>query len=188
MKHTKIELNEVEYAKLYSIIEDPASGKELRKRCQILLALDSNHEKVPTYVQIQREYDVSKKTIANVKKAMLTGGIDNAINRKKREYREKLHEEMKNEILKLVDSRAYTPRGTWSVRALTQVINQLYFDNTVSRETIRHFLRQNGIDLKEEHSDDTVDSDTTSPVSQYGSFTFGYSNDDDELADLNDIK
>lgn len=148
MKHYRIELSESEYSKLHDIISDEATGSELRKRCQILLALDTMHGSVMSYKQIMTKFAVGNKTIANVKKAFIAGNGINTIYRKKREFDYKLTEQMKKRILILVNSRAYTNSGKWSLKTLTDRVNELFPNDTVSRETIRKFLKNKGISLR----------------------------------------
>ena len=100
-----------------------------------------------TYEQICQAFEVSAVTVANTRKAYLTGGLEAALERKKpdRVYRRRLDGEGEAHLIALACSEAPTGYARWTLRLLRDRLVKLGHVDHISHETIRTTLKKTNL-------------------------------------------
>lgn len=112
------------------------------KRAQILLKSDQRVNW--SYVQVANAFDVSRVTIATVRKTFVEQGLDAALQRKKpaRDYAHVLDGEGEAHLIALACSEPPSGRTQWSLRLLRERLIQSRHADAISHETIRRVLKK----------------------------------------------
>ena len=153
MKHSSISLTDDEVALLHKKIDEIATPDEIRNRCRVLLCLDVAHEPVLSYADIEKELNVSHKTISNVKKYYKEGGIDYILHRKKRDsgaaaaHFADLPDYVVNALHNYLSKPSEKDNGRWSLRLLTKAVNDRFPNNPVSRRKITEYIKEHRADF-----------------------------------------
>lgn len=153
MKHVTVRLNDAEVAKLQEIANTFKTSEELRKRCQVLLALDANHGDITPYEIIEQKYNISHRTIAYVKRDYREGGVEKVLERKKRVVsvpysKEPFPSDVADKIDQLIQTSALTRSGNWSERHLKERLDECESITRVGIPRIHAYLIEKHIDLK----------------------------------------
>ena len=117
------------------------------KRAQILLKSDVDGNW--SYERIMGAFNVSAVTIAAVRKAFVSQGLEVALQRKKpdREYEHALDGEGEAHLIALACSEPPTGRKHWSLRLLQDRFVKLGHVDGISYETIRRVLKKTNSSL-----------------------------------------
>ena len=134
-----------ERQKLESLINKGRIASYKRKHAQILLKSDiSELGKCWTDSKISEAFDITTRTIENVRKRFVMNGLDAAINRAKSIYVRpcKINGEQEAHLLALTCGEAPDGHCRWSLRLLADKMVELEYIDTVSHETIRQTLKK----------------------------------------------
>ncbi len=138
----KLTIEEQEYLK--EIIKKQEGSSEKIKRAQILLKTDESI-KGWTDEKIAEAFYCTKKTVENVRTKYAKGGIEEALNRKKREtppVAKKIDGEQEAKIIAIRLGEPPEGFSKWSLRLLKNRVIELGIIETVSIETIRTTLKK----------------------------------------------
>jgi len=121
-KKYTIFLSDDEVQILHSKIKSKKSSKNLRNRCQILLALDEAHGKHLTLAQCAKSIGVCKATVSNTIKDYVDAGFDQAItynrNANSDNARRKLVRRAEAKIIQIACGPVLEGHARWTVRLL----------------------------------------------------------------------
>jgi len=119
-------------------------------RAKILLSLDVNSDKPMTTQQAADEYKTSRQTVAMTKKEYLTGGLEQAIYRKKREtppVPSKITGDIEARIIQLACSAAPEGYVRWTLRLLTDKAIELKIIDSIANSTVHGILKKTNLSL-----------------------------------------
>ena len=125
---------------LTKIIKSGRHGASEISHAQILLALDESQGQRYTLQQVAEQTHTSVATVATVSNRFLTGGIERAIQRKKREtppVAPKFTGEVEARIVKLACSKAPQGRSRWTLQLLADEAVRLNIVDSASDNGIR---------------------------------------------------
>jgi len=145
-----IKLNEAEREQLRQLVTSGTSKARKIRRVQVLLKSDSS-EGGPnwSYQKISEAYNVSERTIADVRQAYFESGLEVAINRKRprRVYVHRLDGEAEAHLIALACGDPPAGHERWSLRLLQSQMIQLKYVENVSHETLRTTLKKMNLSL-----------------------------------------
>ena len=140
-----VKLSEVERAALHTLIgQGVAHASELTHARILLKANQGEGGPGWTDAAIATALEVNPSTVARVRQAYVSDGLEAALHRKPstREYRRKLDGEQEAHLVALTCSTPPEGRKRWTLRLLADRLVQLEVVETVSHETVRQTLKQ----------------------------------------------
>lgn len=144
-KRYVVQLTEAERAGLHTLIGGGTAPARTLTHARILLKANRG-EAGPgwTDAAIAAALEVGHATVARVRQAYVTGGLEAALARKapEREYRRKLDGEQEAHLIAVACSAPPAGRQRWSLRLLAERVVALEIVDTVSHETVRQTLKQ----------------------------------------------
>lgn len=126
------------------IAEGRTQGYRIR-HAQILLALDEIAENAEwTDKRIAKAYGATEKTIGNLRRRFVEGGLASALERQKREAppKIKIDGEVEAKIVALTCSDAPEGRSQWTLRLLANKVVELGIMESVSHTAIADCLKK----------------------------------------------
>jgi transposase len=140
-----VSLSEAERARLHTLIGRGTAAAQMLTHARILLKANRG-EAGPgwTDAAIADALEVGRATVARVRQAYVTAGLDAALTRKApaREYRRKLDGEQEAHLVALACGAPPAGRKRWSLRLLAGRLVALEVVDAVSHETVRQTLKQ----------------------------------------------
>lgn len=145
MKKYIVRLSTEERKELEELVGKGKVAAHKRKHAQILLKADVGEEG-PGWIdsRISAAFDVTTKTVENVRKRLVEKGLETAINRAKRsgEKKTKLNGEDEAHLVALTCSEPPSGNTRWSLRLLADQMVELKYVDTISHETVRQTLKK----------------------------------------------
>ena len=142
-----VKLSEAERAELRTLLGGGTAPARLLTHARILLKANRG-EAGPgwTDAAIAAALEVGHATVARVRQAYATAGLEAALARKApdREYRRKLDGEQEARLVALTCGSPPDGRARWTLRLLAERLVALEVVDTVSHETVRQTLKQTG--------------------------------------------
>jgi len=140
-----VALDDVERARLRGLIGSGAAPARAQAHARILLKADQG-EAGPgwTDAAIASAVEVGLATVARVRQAYATDGLDAALHHKRpdREYERTFDGAREARLVALACSAPPEGREHWSLRLLAEHLVRLEVVGTVSHETVRRALKQ----------------------------------------------
>ena len=141
-----IRLSEEERSLLQDIVKKLKGTSQKVRRANILLKADVDG---PNWsdAKIGEALSCRTRTVENVRRRLVTEGLDAVLNRKKRETppRSKtLDGKQEAEIIALRLGKPPVGFANWTLRLLTDQIVELEIVDSISRETVRRTLKKTG--------------------------------------------
>ena len=140
-----VALGEAERARLHTLVGSGTAPARTLTHARILLKANQG-EAGPAWTDeaIAGALEVGLSTVARVRQAYATAGLDAALTRKvpEREYVPRLGGEQEARLIALACSEPPAGRGRWSLRLLAERLVALEVVETVSHETVRQTLKQ----------------------------------------------
>ncbi len=140
-----VTLSEAERARLRTLIGSGTAPARALAHARILLKADQG-EAGPgwTDAAIAGAVEVGLATVASVRQAYATRGLDAALQQKRpdREYARTFDGEREARLIALACSDPPAGREHWSLRLLAEHLVRLEVVDTVSHETVRQALKQ----------------------------------------------
>jgi len=140
-----VALREAERARLHTLLGRGAAPARTLTHARILLKANRG-EAGPAWTDeaIAAALEVGLSTVARVRQAYATGGLDAALTRKtpEREYARRFDGEREARLIALACSEPPAGRKHWSLRLLAERLVTLAVVETVSHETVRQTLKQ----------------------------------------------
>lgn len=141
----KVSLADAQGKKLKQILRSQKTCRTLKRRCQILLDLDTNYGKVLTHEQSARANGVSMSMVQNVAKQYATGGLESVIKLKRNVNSDnacrKVDGRAEAQIVQLACGPVPEGHARWTLRLLEKEANVI-LETPVSREAIRRTLKK----------------------------------------------
>ena len=140
-----VKLTDEERKQLKSLVNKGKAASYKRKHAQILLKSDASEVgECWTDSKISAAFDITTRTIENVRKRCVMEGLDKAINRAKSTYVKprKINGEQEAHLVALTCSEAPDGHCRWSLRLLADKMVELEYIDTVSHETVRQTLKK----------------------------------------------
>jgi hypothetical protein len=141
-----ITLSEIERQDLNSLLENKHLAKQKARNIRVLLGSDQGPGgKRMTDEEIAKAYDLTTRTIRNVRKNCLENSLEFAIGRKKRRVNPsqiKVVPEIEDNLVEL--SQKVPPEGfaSWSLRLLADQMVELDYVDSISHEKVRQVLKK----------------------------------------------
>jgi transposase len=143
-KHSVI-LSEAERAHLHTLVGQGTASARLLTHARILLKANQG-EAGPRWTDemIAGALEVSRSTVARVRRRYGSAGLDAALARKApdREYRRTLDGEQEAHLIALACRTPPDGRKRWTLRLLAERLVALEVVETISYETVRQTLKQ----------------------------------------------
>ncbi len=140
-----VALCEAERARLQTLLGSGAAPARTLTHARILLKANRG-EAGPAWTDeaIAAALEVGLSTVARVRQAYATSGLDAALTRKmpEREYERRFDGEREARLIALACSEPPAGRKHWSLRLLAERLVTLEVVETVSHETVRQTLKQ----------------------------------------------
>ena len=140
-----IALTNEERNQIKSKLRNRDISSTIRKRCQILLALDANQATVTSYEQCSHYLDVSRSMIDNVVKQYALEGIESLLTLKRNinsdNANRKIDGAMEARIVAMACGPAPEGRARWTVKLITEQA-RIRFELTVGEEAVRRVLKK----------------------------------------------
>lgn len=140
-----VALSEAERARLRTLVGGGTAPARTLTHARILLKANQG-EGGPGWTDeaIAGALEVGLSTVARVRQAYATAGLDTALTRKvaAREYPRTFDGEREARLIALACSAPPTGRERWSLRLLAERLVRLEVVETVSHETVRQALKQ----------------------------------------------
>lgn len=135
-----------EIEELQSVLSSKICSKEKRLRAYILLKCDSGQDSAVWLTKnISSAYDVSESKIYKVRKCMVEGGLEMALNRKKRSSPptpRKLDGEQEAYLISLACIESPEGSVNWTLESLSKNLVELKIVDSISRECVRQTLKK----------------------------------------------
>jgi hypothetical protein len=144
IKH-KVTLTETERSELKMLIAKGKTQGYRIRHAQILLATDAiAANKEWTDKKIAQAYKTTEKSVGNLRKRFIEGGISTALERQKRATppRVKIDGEIEAKIIALTCSEAPEGRSQWTLRLLADKVVELGIMESVSHTAIADCLKK----------------------------------------------
>ena len=149
IKHIlKLELSEVE--KLKGLVKGKNVAARKRLHAQILLKSDQgdhNPQGKWADTRIAAAFDVTEKTVANIRKKVVMDGLDVAIERPRSPRPNKRKLDGAGEARLIAEACSTPPKGaaSWSLRLLSERLVELEIVDSISTETIRKIFKKKAL-------------------------------------------
>lgn len=150
-KRYRIKLSRRERAELESLTKRDRTGAKRFVHARILLLCDSGpHGPAWPSVRIAEALGVTPRTIEHTKRRLVEGGIDAALERKRRETppRESIFDgEKEARLIALACSQAPEGRKRWTVRLLAERLVELRVFDHISKSSVQNALKKTNLSL-----------------------------------------
>ena len=145
-KRYVIELTDEERSQLTQVIVKKGVAADKRVRAQILLKADAGVQG-PAWIdqRIAEAYDVTSRTVQNVRRRCVEEGLQAAIHRKPqcRPSRQRLLDgEKEARLVAVCCSKVPEGSARWTLRMLADELVRLDIVDSISRETVRKTLKK----------------------------------------------
>ena len=141
----KIALSNEERNHLKDIVRDKKTSNTIKKRCQILLALDENQSTDTTYDDCAFYLDVSKSTISNLVKIYSLKGLQAVLtinrNINSDNANRKIDGALEARIIAMACSEPPEGRARWTVKLLTEKA-RVELELSAGEEAVRRLLKK----------------------------------------------
>lgn len=151
-KTNHVNLSDGEVIKIRSMLKSKKTSKTILKRCQILLDLNENFDKVLTHGQCAKSNAVCRATVSNVVRLYSEEGLEGALKLKRSinssQSNRKVDGRLEAKIIAIATGGAPDGRSRWTLRLLEDELKlQVGEESAVNRETIRRALKKTNFDL-----------------------------------------
>ncbi len=141
-----ITLSETERQEFQRLLRKPRFNKMKARNMRILLGADQGEAgKQMNDEQIAKAYDVTTRTVRNVRRRCIEHGLDYAVNGKPRELnpsRIKVTAEVENHLVTLSQNVPPSGFASWSLRLLAGQMVELEYIESISHEKVRQVLKK----------------------------------------------
>lgn len=140
-----VRLSSEERKELANIVSKGKAAGHKRLHAQVLLKADISEEgSCWTDVAISNAFDITVRTIENIRQRLVQKALEAAINRSKRSGTKstKLDGEQEAHLVALTCSEPPEGQARWSLRLLADQMVELNYVDEVSHETIRQTLKK----------------------------------------------
>ena len=140
-----VRLSSEERKELANIVSKGKAAAHKRLHAQVLLKADISEEgSCWTDVAISNAFDITVRTIENIRKRLVQKGLEAAINRSKRSGTKstKPDGEQEAHLVALTCSEPPEGQARWSLRLLADHMVELNYVDEVSHETVRQTLKK----------------------------------------------
>ena len=141
----KIALSNEERNHLKDIVRDKKTSNTIKKRCQILLALDENQSTDTTYDDCAFYLGVSKSTISNLVKIYSLKGLQTVLtinrNINSDNANRKIDGALEARIIAMACSEPPEGRARWTVKLLTEKA-RVELELSAGEEAVRRLLKK----------------------------------------------
>ena len=139
-----VRLSEEERNLLWDIVRKLKGTSQKVRRANILLKADANG---PNWLdaKIAEALSCQTRTVENVRRRLVTEGLESVLNRKKRETpprRKILDGKQEAEVIALRLGKPPAGYANWSLRLLTEQVIALEITESISYETVRRTLKK----------------------------------------------
>jgi len=147
-KHLVLGLDERK--RLVGIVRNgEAKAKEIL-HANILLKLDEGQKNFLRPIEVAKNFGVSRETVREAKKRYLTGGLDSALKRKKREkppIEPKITGAVEAKIIQIACSQPPSGFARWTLRMMADRAVKLEVLTSLSHESVRTLLKKTNSSL-----------------------------------------
>lgn len=150
VREKKVYLEAAQRVELLHITKSGVHSAMEINHANILLDLDENQEEKYTQKQIASKYRVCPETVAKIARRFVEGGMECALNRKKREtppVPSKFTGEVEARIVKLACSAPPKGRKRWTLKLLADEAVRLEILDSISDNGIRMLLKKRNLSL-----------------------------------------
>jgi len=139
---TRLSSEEIETLK--ELINKGRVAAYKRKHAQILLKANISDGSGWSDAEISKAFDVTTKTVENIRKRLVLEGFDRAVNRKEGSggNRRKIKGKEEAHLVALTCSEAPAGYARWSLRLLADKMVELKYMDGISHEAIRQTLKK----------------------------------------------
>jgi len=145
-----VTLSDEELKELKSILRRKKTSRNMKRRCQVLIDLDTSHGKVMTHEQCAKSNGICMATVSNIVKDYGDGGVDKVLtyNRSSNsdQARRKLDGRGEAKIIEIACGAAPDGHSRWTLRLLEEK-SRLELETPVSKDTIGRALKKTNFDL-----------------------------------------
>lgn len=145
-----VKLTEAEREQLQQLQSSGTIKARKMRRVQVLLKSDSSRGGPNwPYQKIIEAFNVSERTVSDVRRAYFESGLEVAINRKRprRVYAHRLDGEAEAHLIALACGKPPEGHEHWSLRLLKHAMIKLSIVENVSHETLRTTLKKMNLSL-----------------------------------------
>jgi len=139
-----VRLSEEERSLLWEVVKKLKGTSQKVRRANILLKADSDGPNWPD-AKIAEAFSCRTRTIENVRRRLVTEGLDAVLNRKKRETPPRpkiLDGKQEAEVIALRLGKPPAGFANWTLRLLAGQIVALEIADSISYETVRRTLKK----------------------------------------------
>lgn len=139
-----VKLSEEEREELSMVVNQGKAAAYKIKHAHILLKADENGPSWPD-IRIAEAFNCDPKTIPNVRKRFVEGGLDRALERKKQDRlsRERILDGAGEAyLISLACSKPPQGRSSWTLNLLSEKLVELKIVESISHETVRQTLKK----------------------------------------------
>lgn len=145
-----VQLSEADRDQLKQLLSSGTIKARKLRRVQVLLKSDTSRGGPKwSYQRICEAFNVSERTISDVRRAYVESGLEVAINRKqpRRVYEHRLDGEAEAHLMALACGEPPAGYERWSLRLLKHEMIKLSYVENVSHETLRTTLKKMNLSL-----------------------------------------
>lgn len=146
----KILLTDEQVKQLKKTLKSSNVCDTVKDRCRVLLDLDMNHGKQPTYEQCAHRNGVSKTTVDKIIRMFLVGGMDDVLTIKRNANSDnsmrKLDGRAEARIIELACGPAPEGHDRWTLRLLADK-SRVVLDEPVGKDAIARALKKTQLGL-----------------------------------------
>lgn len=145
VKKNIVRLSSEERIELENLVSRGKVAGYKRLHAQVLLKSDISEEgSCWTDIQISEAFNITIRTIENIRQRLVQKGLDSAINRAKRSGTKstKLDGDQEAYLVALTCGAPPAGQARWSLRLLADQMVELNFVDTISHETVRQTLKK----------------------------------------------
>jgi transposase len=150
-KRYRIKLSRREREELESLTKKNRTGAKKFAHARILLLCDSGpHGPAWPSARIAEALGVTSRTIEHTKQRLVEGGIEAALERKKRETPPRMSifdREKEARLIALACSQAPEGRKRWTVRLLAERLVELRVFERISKSSVQNALKKTNLSL-----------------------------------------
>ena len=134
-----VDLSSEEREQLLGLISKGNPSARKTTRARILLKADEGLKDA----EIVEALNTSRPTVERIRKRLVEGGLERALNAdKRRTYRRKLEGREEAHLVAIACSEAPEGRARWTMRLLADKLVELEIVESVSHETVRQTLKK----------------------------------------------
>lgn len=142
-KHTRVELTDEQRAELEGLLHKGHLSARTNTRARILLLSDRNQGQKRTDKEVAEAVMCSQRTVANVRRRFLAGGLQSALHDKERPGRVgKLTGEVEAKLTMLACSQPPEGAARWTLRLLADKMVELGYVDSISHVSVHERLKK----------------------------------------------